>query len=66
MKAIINISICLLFLKGLLAVGLTLYIIIKELSASGTYSMLAPAGCAVASFAFILACLAIWIRKKVE
>ena len=65
-KTIINISVWLLFFKGLLAVVLTLYVVLKALMDGDTIPMLAAAGCAVGSFAFILACLAAWIRKKVE
>ena len=65
-KTIINISVWLLFFKGLLAVVLTLYVVLKAFIDGDTIPMLAATGCAVGSFAFILACLAAWIRKKVE
>jgi len=66
MKSIITASIWILFLKGFVAVGITIYTGIKELIDIGKVSMIPIAGCAVGSFAFILACLAVWIRQKVQ
>ena len=66
-KSIINVSVWILFLKGLLAVGLTLYLIIKAFVDGDTLPMFgAAAGCAVGTMAFTMACLTAWIRKKVE
>jgi predicted acylesterase/phospholipase RssA len=65
-KTIINISVWILFLKGLLAVALTLYTVIKALADDGNIPMTAVAGCAAGAFAFILACVAAWIRQKVS
>jgi len=65
-KTIINISVWMLFLKGLLAVVLTLYTVIVALTDGETIPIVAVGGCAVGSFAFILACVAAWIRRKVE
>lgn len=65
-KTIITISVWMLFLKGLLAVILTLYIVIVALVDGDKIPVVAVGGCAVGSFAFILACVAAWIRQKVE
>ncbi len=65
-KTIINVSVWMLFLKGLLAVVLTIYTVIVSLLEDGRIPIVAVTGCAVGSFAFILACLAAWIRQKVE
>jgi len=65
-KAIISISVWILFLKGLLAVALTIYAVVKALADGDSIPMTAVGGCAVGSFAFILACVAAWIRQKVE
>ena len=65
-KTIVSISVWILFLKGLLAVALTLYTAIGALIEGETIPMEAVAGCAVGSFAFILACVAAWIRQELE
>ncbi len=65
-KTIISISVWILFFKGLAAVALTLYVVLNAFIDGEAIPMLAAASCAVGSFAFILACLAAWIRKKVE
>ena len=65
-KNIINISVWLLFLKGLLAVCLTIYAVMLALMNGETIPMVAVGGCAVGSFAFVLACVGAWIRQKVE
>ena len=64
-KALITISVWLLFIKG--CVGIILATIINMSAMSGESPPMAGAVvCAVSSFAFILACVAAWIRKKVE
>jgi hypothetical protein len=65
-KSLINVSVWFLFLKGLMAVVLTIYTVIVALLRSEAIPMTAVASCAVGSFAFILSCLAVWIRQKVE
>ena len=65
-KTIMNISVWILFIKGLLAVLLTMYTVIGALIHGETVPMVAVAGCAVGAFDFILTCIADWIRQKVE
>jgi hypothetical protein len=65
-KTVINISIWVLFAKGVLATLVTLYFLIKAFVDGGQLPMVVVASCAVGCFAYILACIAAWIRKKVE
>ena len=65
-KTIINISVWILFIKGLLIAIVTIYTIGKALLAGETTPMVGVVACAAGSFAFILACIAVWVRKKVE
>ena len=65
-KTIINISVWILFVKGLLIAFVTIYTIGKAYMAHETTPMVGVAACAAGSFAFILACVAAWLRKKVE
>ena len=65
-KTIIDLSVWILFIKGLLAVLLTVYTVLLALLRGETMPIVAVAGCATGSFAFILTCIAAWIRQKVE
>jgi hypothetical protein len=65
-KTIINVSIWMLFLKAVLATLVTLYFLIKVFVDGDFLPMVVVASCAVGCFAYILACVGIWIRKKVE
>ena len=65
-KTLINISVWILFLKGLLIAFVTIYTIGKALLSGEATPMVGVVACAAGSFAFILACVAVWIRKKVE
>jgi hypothetical protein len=65
-KTVINLSVWILFAKGVLATLLTLYLVIKVFINGENLTMLVAASCAAGSFAYILACIAAWIRKKVE
>ena len=65
-KTIVNASVWILFVKGLLIALATLYTAGKAFLDGDTLPMVAVASCATGSFAFILACLAVWIRKNVE
>jgi hypothetical protein len=64
-KSIINICVWFLFLKGCVAVVLTLYTVAKILVDGDKLSNRWEAACAVGAFDFILACVAAWIRQKV-
>ncbi len=65
-KTIINISVWMLFLKAVLATLVTLYFLIKTFVDGEFLPMVVVASCAVGCFAYILACVAVWIRKKIE
>jgi hypothetical protein len=65
-KTIINISIWMLFLKAVLATLVTLYFLIKVFIDGEKLPMVVVVSCAVGCFAYILACVAVWIRQKVE
>ena len=65
-KTIINASVWILFVKGLLIAFATLYTAGRAFIDGEMLPMVAVAACAAGSFAFILACVAAWLRKKVE
>ena len=65
-KTVINISVWILFAKGLLIAVATLYTAGKAFLDGEPLPMVAVAACAAGSFAFILACVAVWLRKKVD
>ena len=65
-KDIVSVSVWLLFIKGLLAALGTLYITGTAFLAGETLPIVAVGGCIAGSFAFIMACVAAWIRKKLE
>ncbi len=65
-KTVINASVWILFAKGLLIAFATLYTAGKAFLDGEMLPMVAVAACAAGSFAFILACMAVWIRKKIE
>jgi hypothetical protein len=64
-KTIINISIWLMFIKGIVAMGVTLYILALYFNGQASI-MEGVASCAVATFAFIMACTAILIKSKLK
>ena len=65
-KTIINISVWILFIKGLLMALATVYTASMAFLSGETLPIVVVAACAAGSFAFILACVAAWLRKKVE
>jgi len=65
-KTVINVSVWILFVKGLLIALATLYTAGRAFFNGETLPMVAVAACAAGSFAFILACTAAWVRKQVE
>jgi len=65
-KTIINISVWIMFIKGLLIALATLYTAGRAFLAGETLPMVAVAACVAGSFAFILTCVAAWLRQKVE
>ena len=65
-KTILNMSIWILFVKGLLIVLVTIYTFGRAYLAGNTTPMTGVAACAAGSLALGMTCVAVWIRKKVE
>ena len=65
-KTIVNISIWVLFVKGLLIALVTIYTIGRAYLAGDTTPIAGVAACAAGTLAFGMTCVAVWIRKKVE
>jgi len=65
-KALITISVWVLFIKGWFVAIITVIIVGSAMLAGETLPMVGAAACAVGSFAFILVCVAAWIRQKVQ
>ena len=65
-KTLLNLSIWILFVKGLLLIPVTFY----TFGLAFLYGELSPilgiASCAASTFAFSMACLAIWIRDHMQ
>lgn len=62
-KTIINASIWILFVKGILIAIATLYTAGKAFLDGDTLPIVAVAACSAGSLAFILSCIAVWIRR---
>lgn len=65
-KTVINISVWILFIKGLLIAFVTIYTVGRAFVAGETLPIVGVAACAAGSFAFILTYVAVWLRKKIE
>ena len=65
-KTINNMSVWILFIKELLIVLATLYTAGRAFLAGETLPIVAVAACGAGSFAFILTCVAAWLRQRVE
>jgi hypothetical protein len=63
---LIDISIWILFFKALLLIPVTFYTFGSAYLAGEPTPMAGIASCAAGTFAFGMACFAIWIRSKVE
>ncbi len=64
-KALVTISVWLLFLTGCMGVIITGIVMLSAMTAGKTL-MEGLVSCAATSFAFILACVGAWLRKKLE
>ena len=65
-KTILNITIWILFIKGLILIPITLYTTGQAYLTDGTMSMVGLASCATGTFAFTMACIIIWIKHQLE
>lgn len=65
-KTILNVTIWILFCKGIILIPITLYTTAQAYLNGGTISMASLASCATGTFAFTMACVIIWIKHKVQ
>jgi hypothetical protein len=65
-KTIINASVWILFIKGVVSVFVTICIMSRAYLSGETTPMVGVATCAAGTFAFAMTCVAAWIRHKVE
>lgn len=65
-KTLVNVSIWIMFLKGLLAVMITIYTIGQAYWCGQTTPMVGVISCAAGTFAFAMTCVAVWIRGKID
>jgi hypothetical protein len=65
-KTIINASVWILFIKGVLIAFVTMYTMSRAYLAGETTPMVGVAACAAGTFAFAMTCVAAWIRHRVE
>jgi len=65
-KMIVNASVWILFIKGILLILVTIFTFGQAyLSGKGTPTV-GIASCAAGTFAFGMTCIAVWVREKVE
>jgi hypothetical protein len=64
--AIVDASIALLFIKGLLLVPVTIYTFARALRAREPTPAVGVASCAAGTFAFAMTCVAVWVRKQLD
>ncbi len=65
-KTIVNASVWILFLNGILLVLVTLFTFSRAYLNGEKTPIVGLVACAAGTFAFIMTCIAVWIRKKLE
>jgi hypothetical protein len=65
-KTILNITIWILFIKGIVLIPITLYTTGQAYLNQGTMSIVGLASCATGTFAFTMACIIIWIKQQIK
>jgi len=65
-RALVDASIGLLFAKGLLLVPVTIYTFATAYRAGEPTPAVGVASCAAGSFAFGMACVAVWVRRQLD
>lgn len=65
-RAIVDVSTWLLFVKGLLMVPVTIYTFVAAYRARKPTPMVGVASCAAGTFAFAMACVAVWVRSHLD
>ncbi len=64
-KSVLNISIWFLFGKGILLVPVTIYTFARAYLSGETTPIVGIVSCAAGTFAFTMACIAIWLKHKI-
>ena len=65
-KTIVNASIWILFIKGILLVFVTIFTFSRAYLNGEATPIMGLVACAAGTYAFSMTCVAVWIRKKVE
>lgn len=65
-RTVVDMSIWLLFVKGLCLVPVTIYTFARAYRAGEATPAVGVASCAAGTFAFGMTCLAVWIRTRLE
>ena len=65
-KTIVNASVWILFIKGILLIFVTIFTFSRAYLNGETTPIAGLVSCAAGTFAFGMTCIAVWIRKKVE
>jgi hypothetical protein len=65
-KTLLNLSIWILFVKGLLLIPVTFYTFGLAFLCGELSPIVGIASCAAGTFAFAMACVAIWIRDHMQ
>ena len=65
-KAIVSVSVWLLFIKGILIMPVTIYTFSQAFLKGEPTPMVGVASCAAGTLALVSACLAAWIRKALD
>lgn len=65
-KTLINLSIWILFVKGILLIPFTFYTIGQAFLYGGISPIVGIASCAAGTIAFAMACFAIWIKDHLN
>ena len=63
-RVIVDVSIWLLFIKGIALVPVTVYTFAAAYLAGESTPAIGVASCAAGTFAFGMACVAVWIRSR--
>ncbi len=65
-KTMLNLAIWILFIKGLLTIPVTFYTMGQALLGGKISPIIGIASCAAGTFSFAMACVAIFIRNKIN
>jgi hypothetical protein len=65
-KTIVNASVWILFVKGILIAMVTVFTFTRAYIEGEATPLVGVAGCAAGTFAFTMACVAVLIRRKLD